>query len=645
MLSGTLGAKPGYKNIEMVRTAWNNLVVSSTVDKQVLRDEIALSWERCLSRNVNPHGVQTSSVKSSVSLCEQDSFLVSIGTAHMQDMYEHLDGHGFIVVLTNAQGGILHVLGDRRMYGAAEELAVMPGSTFKEKIMGTTSPGICTEKKIPIQVMMYEHYCSLFHSWCCSAAPIFDQFGNFIGSLDISNRDKSKHHSYLLDFVRMTAQTVGLEFSYRTLQGDLRKTYHYMNGILEDSPRSLVCFDKQEGLTHINKTARKMVDASVVDDLRREIDQAVAGRVEGDKRRLKIQLKTRDGAFDVDAYVNPATHRHDPFPRTICALTPVAGSGRERSAGVRYTFDNCIHGCETMREVVQDARGLAANDINVFISGESGTGKEVLAQAMHNASSRSDSPFVAINCAGLPKELIQSELFGYVDGAFTGARRKGQAGKFEQANGGTLFLDEIGDMPLEAQANLLRVLQEKYIVRLGGSQSVPVDVRIISATNKDLMAEVEAGRFRQDLYYRLVVIDLAMPPLREREGDLWLLIDHFARKMMLRQFGYASLRFTEEARHMLQDYDWPGNVRELENAVLYMMTKTRDGLVLADHLPKNIVRSNPQTQTFSIRSAQERDMIEALQTCNYNISKAAEELGISRATMYRRMKKFGFSAQ
>lgn len=643
MLSSPRERKVNFKNIEQVRNAWEHLVGSNIIDRHSLRDEIAMSWERCRDRKVSPYALTVSATSDTTH--EGDTQLIKVAEPHMRDLYTHLQGSGFIVVLTNAQGHILHVIGDRKMVSAAEELSVVPGASFEEHAMGTTSPGICTEKKIPIQVIMYEHYCSLFHTWCCSAAPIFDQFGTYLGALDISNKDKTRHHAYLLDFVRKTAQTIGLERSYRMLQGDLGRTYQYMQGILDDSPRNLVCFDKLDGLSHINKSARKMVDTTMVDELRKELRQLVAYQIGGmDMHRLRLQLKTRDGLYDVDAYVNTTDNKHDPFPKTICSLTP-ATPAREKSAVVRYTFESCIHGCAAMRDVIEDARNLAANDINIFLSGESGTGKEVLAQAIHGDSPRADKPFVAINCAGLPKELIQSELFGYVDGAFTGARRKGQAGKFEQANGGTLFLDEIGDMPLEAQANLLRVLQEKYIVRLGCDQPVPVDVRIISATNKDLMAEVEAGRFRQDLYYRLVVIDLAMPPLRVREGDLWLLIDHFSRKMLLRQFRYKTLTFSEEAKTILQSYTWPGNVRELENAVLYMMTKTPNGLVQAEHLPKNILRTAPQLQVFSIRSAQEREMIDALHTCNYNISKAADMLGIGRATMYRRMKKFGFSAQ
>jgi len=631
MLSSQTGTHPA--NIEVIRTAWQNLVESSRIDKRSLRDEIALSWERCLRRNLCPHGGNYP-MKPADSFSDRDLFLQIISKPHMQGIYDHLKSQGFVVILTGAHGEILRIIGDRKMQGVAEGLAVVPGGSFHENVLGTTSPGICIEKKIPIQVLMYEHYCQLFHSWCCTAAPIFDQSGNFIGSLDVSNLDKSRHHPYLLDFVRMTARTIGLEFSYRMLQRDFARTYHY-----DQSGNASYGFCFETAAPGCGAAFRNPVGEEIIDIPQDDVTHLPF------RRRID-----RGGSLRGSGQPKPS--------RAAAPCTP--GSGE--NGHLRYSFDSFIHKSAAVREVVQEARRLAGRDINVFISGESGTGKEILAQAIHNASPRRDRPFVAVNCAGLPKELIQSELFGYVEGAFTGARRKGQPGKFEQAHGGTLFLDEVGDMPLDAQANLLRVLQEKYVVRLGGNQPVPVDVRVISATNKDLAVEIEEGRFRADLYYRLVVIDLAIPPLRERGSDLWLLMDAFIRKFAGQHDGCRNLTFSDAARRILENYSWPGNVRELENAVLSIMAKTRDGLVEPRHLPRIMARAaegganftpdqapprfeSPQAcplpgslNATSKQEAHEQMLLGALNATGYNISKAAKLLGVSRATMYRRMK-------
>jgi transcriptional regulator of acetoin/glycerol metabolism len=527
-----------------------------------------------------------------------------VSEPYMQSIHEHLKGRGFIVVLTNAEGHILHVVGDRNMRSVAETVAVVPGGCFLESVQGTTSPGICIEQKIPIQVRMHEHFCRLFHSWCCTAAPIFDQSGNFVGSLDVSNLDPKRHPAYLMDFITMTSRTIGLELSYRMLQSDMRSAYRQFQS---RRPEPVI-----------------VTDAGPVPP--RFGPGPACGSTFGWNAPSSVS-----GACSA-----PLQDRDVPPGRTVRPAKPQI-TARE-DGGVRYSFENFVHASLSMKEVVREARRLVLSDMNIFISGESGTGKEVLAQAIHAASPRREGPFVAVNCAGLPSELIQSELFGYVEGAFTGARRKGRAGKFEQAHVGTLFLDEVGDMPLEAQANLLRVLQERYIVRLGCSRQVPVDVRVISATNKDLSVEIDSSRFRRDLYYRLVVVDLEIPPLRERGSDLWMLLEHFSRRLAGLP-GNEPLTFSTDVRQVLMEHAWPGNVRELENFVRYVSAKTQDGHVRMEDLPKGIQRSGCEKPSVCVDSSKRRMLMDALHANNYNLSRTAEALGISRSTLYRRMKK------
>jgi transcriptional regulator with PAS, ATPase and Fis domain len=291
----------------------------------------------------------------------------------------------------------------------------------------------------------------------------------------------------------------------------------------------------------------------------------------------------------------------------------------------------------------------------VLIKGESGTGKELFAQAIHNASSRRDRPFVAINSAALPEALVESELFGHDEGAFTGSRKGGQAGKFEIAEGGTVFLDEIGDMPLGVQAKLLRVIQEKKVVRVGSAQERQVDIRIIAATHKDLHAEVRRGTFLQDLYYRLNVLEIRVPALRERLDDIPALTAHLVQKLAA-NLNRSEIRTDAEFLNTLQTHTWPGNVRELENTLERAIVRVGlDGVLKAEILdfPENEEPSaspaaskagrKSTAEIKSLRDTEKDLIVEALAIFEGNIRKASAKLGIGRNTFYRKMKEYGIN--
>ena len=337
---------------------------------------------------------------------------------------------------------------------------------------------------------------------------------------------------------------------------------------------------------------------------------------------------------------------------------PVLRQEQEKSSryGTRFSLDDIIGSSSAITALKEQARKIAKSESTVLIRGESGTGKEVLAQSIHRLSHRSNGPFVAINCAAIPESLLESELFGYEEGAFTGAKKGGKPGRFELAKGGTLFLDEIGDMPLYLQAKLLRVLQERRIERVGGTKSIEVDVRIIAATHKDLESMIANNQFREDLYFRLNVIPLYVPPLRERKEDLYELIQYYMNKFCKR-FGKEPKRFSSQALKKIFDYHWPGNVRELENMVEYIVNLEIGDLVTVSSLPasirgmsedKNIdIQEEKQELHFSkslynVNEIEEQLIIKALQrfgTSTEGKRKAAEALGISLATLYRRLEK------
>ena len=310
----------------------------------------------------------------------------------------------------------------------------------------------------------------------------------------------------------------------------------------------------------------------------------------------------------------------------------------------RYRFENIIGSSGNIHDVLDLAGRVAASDASVLITGETGTGKELLAKGIHFNSRRADSPFVAINCAAIPENLIESELFGHVKGAFTGAV-KDKEGKFELAAGGTLFLDEIGDLRIDLQAKILRSLQEREVDRVGGSRPISVDVRVIAATNKDIERAVKEGAFREDLYYRLSVITLAMPPLRERRDDVPLLASHFLKKF---NKGFE-VRMDPEALSLLTSYGWPGNVRELENMIERASVLRRGDLITREELPdklkqktggvENIILNLPD-EGISLEDLEKSLIIKALEKHKGNQTRAAEYLGITRPTLIYRMEKY-----
>jgi len=304
----------------------------------------------------------------------------------------------------------------------------------------------------------------------------------------------------------------------------------------------------------------------------------------------------------------------------------------------RERFEDLIGRSPAMRAVFDLVAAVADTNTTVLVTGESGTGKELVARAIHKRSPRADGPFVPVNCGGLPESLIGSELFGHERGAFTGAVAR-HKGRFELAQGGTLFLDEIGDIGRPVQVDLLRVLESRRFVRIGGTEEIDVDVRIVAATNRDLAAEMRAGRFREDLYYRLAVVSVRMPPLRERREDVPLLARHFL-EHHAREMGRNAEGFEPEAMEMLLAHDWPGNVRELHNAVEHAVAIGRGQLVCPGDIPFEKPQSAPATGR-TLLDVELRHIVEVLEECDWNITRAAHTLGIDRVTLHKKIRRHG----
>jgi transcriptional regulator with PAS, ATPase and Fis domain len=330
----------------------------------------------------------------------------------------------------------------------------------------------------------------------------------------------------------------------------------------------------------------------------------------------------------------------------------LARRGNSKWVRAKYSFEHILGGVAEVKQALRLAKLAATNTLSVLIAGESGTGKEMVAQAIHNASQRAHMPFIVVNCGAIPEELIEAEFFGYEAGAFTGARRGGSAGKFESADGGTIFLDEVTELSPSGQVALLRVLQEMEIVRLGSHLPTVIDVRVIAATNRDLRHEVETRRFRADLYYRLNVLSIELPPLRERRDDIPHLTDSILQSVAI-QLGQQRFALSPEALNVLMAYDWPGNIRELKN-VLERAAALSEGLILGiENLPPTLTsrqKRNPlghgETGWTATRAFHERELLlKILTECSGNVSEAARRLSVSRKTLQRKMKKYQVSSQ
>ncbi len=625
----------------VIEKAWDKLASGNMIDRALLRKEIAQSWQFCLSNKVNIYSSKNENINEDYLIIDNNRTLLEAALPNMQRLYELVRGNGYIVMLAAADGTFLSVFGDKKMYSILESLNNVAGGSCLETMIGTTSPGICLAQKVPVQVFMQEHYCQLYHTWCCSAAPLFDSHGALIGTLDLSTQNRDLHPASLLNLVTITASSIQAEYNYRILHDDFRKSYYYFKMVVNSLPEALIFFDQNDKISHINTNAEKLLGTSIkqlvgieaksifsnYDIIRQDL---IRGR-----QRKELQFTAKSGLVGIKAYLNPLKNEYmEPFG-VVCTLKDNK-KPKSIQNSAHYTFDDFVYASEQMDILIRSAKRIAATDVNVLIQGESGTGKEILAQAIHNASIRRNAPFIAVNCAALPPELIQSELFGYEEGTFTGAKHGGKAGKFELGNGGTIFLDEIGDMPLDAQANLLRVLQEKSIVRVGGASPIPLDIRVIAATNKVLPKEIEAERFRLDLFYRLAVMNLFIPPLRERKDDTLTLVKHLIRK----HNPIHEISFSSRVKSIFQAYDWPGNVRELENVIINILTLAKNQTVTIDNLPEYLKNIHEHaTNIDTLKDIELSTISMALTKCNNNVSKTAKTLGISRATIYRKLKK------
>lgn len=643
----------------VIQNAWQLYTGGASLDVRNLNPEIASSWQRCHNLSVDPHRAERCNIDLP-QLKErlfQNQRLIKIVRPVMERLYDFVRNTGFQVVLSDETGLLLDVIGDTDITSLTSQVELCPGGNWSEASKGTNAIGTAIFERKPVQVFASEHYCESNHFLVCSACPIFDVDGQMVGVLDLSG----DYHNSNVHTLGMVVAAVGAIENQLRLQRATEKlysAYRYSNILLDNMSDGLISVDNRGIITEINSKGAHIfgVDPKLVkgrhltqlgnvqlpllqildDGVHYEDKEIVCGQA-GKKIRSSASLLRDEGGAIIGAI---ATFREVSNWRTSSRQYYLAAPSSS-------SVDDIVGTGPLMTELKTRTRMAAASISTVLLEGESGTGKELVAKAIHQNGPRQRNPFIAVNCAALPESLVESELFGYEEGAFTGARKGGQAGKFEMANRGTLFLDEIGDMPLSAQMKLLRVIQERKVSRIGASVEREIDIRIIAATLKDLKQEVEAGRFRQDLYYRLNVLNLRIPPLRERLED----IPELAHNLCIRVAARMKVEpkdFDEGLLEKLKSYSWPGNVRELENAIERAMNLAGDDPILtAEHFDQAIpdveLKASVPSDAVSLRpliDVERETILQAVSFYKGNIQKAANSLGISRNTLYRKMKEF-----
>ena len=647
------------------------------LDQNVLR-----SWERCRQAGLDPARVEVNepNVRGVAEARERNRTLISHAQPVLEHLFEQIRNSHSMVILADARGMVLQSYGDADFLSRAEQVALHPGASWHEFERGTNAIGTALAERGAVNVFGSEHFFEGNAFLTCSASPIQDAQGRLMGVLDISS-DYRAFQRHSLGLVKMSSRIIEKrlfesEFAHQGLLSFHSRPDHVgslCEALLAISPDGDLLGADQAALELLGMRREDLPRrhynmlfdvplSTLIDRARRDPSSliAISGR---NGERFYARLRGNFGSMAASAPVLVDAKGERLATRTRQEPAPVA-----TPAGVkpRLTLQSLSTGDERLQAAIDKGTRILGRDIPILIQGESGAGKEMFAKAFHNSGPRASGPFVALNCAAIPETLIESELFGYSGGAFTGARKEGAVGKIQQAHGGTLFLDEIGDMPLSLQARLLRVLQERCVTPLGTNKSIPVAITLVCATHRRLKEEVARGGFREDLYYRLNGLCINLPSLRERSD-----IDSLIEKLLREEAGPdRKVQVSHKVMEAFLNYRWPGNIRQLNNVIKVAIALLDDDEEFIEtwHLPDDVFEeigeiaqpsALPQSGRVPLptdaatpaRSAAaagmgrleeiERDMIQrTLEAENGNISSAARRLGISRNTLYRKLGRF-----
>ena len=649
---------------------WNKYIKGDeNIDRAIVPEEILESWHRCRQLGIDPlskpvHKILTGSELQTL-LADNQEF-ISISKPFLLNLYRFVKGSRFVVGLFDRQGYILDTMQDDEDMQVNLYMQWIQGVRWDETSAGNNAAGTVLALKKPIRIFGTQHYHKIFHKLTVSSAPIFNPDGELMGGITLTAFYYATN-PHTLGMAVAAAQAIENELraqkALKESKAAFEETelaYSLQKTVIESIPEALVALDSRGFISVINDKAREKfdlegqnVEGKHIREIGEEINHLLLNMIETNEpfTDADVRIFTKNGYSDCTLTCNPIKTSTGKMMGKILIFSEIKRIKtlvtKMIGAKANISFDNICGRNHRFLTTLEQARLISQSSSNALLLGESGTGKDVFAQAIHNASMRKDGPYLAINCAAIPRDLITSELFGYSEGAFTGSRRGGNQGKFELADGGTIFLDEIAETPLELQAVLLRVIEDKSIIRIGGSSVRPLDTRIIAATNKDLLEEVHKGNFRKDLYYRLNVFTIHMLPLTERLDDIPLLTNVFIKKYG-KTLGKNIRRIDENVMDAFLRYSWPGNVRELQNVIERMMNYTRSDELTADLIPPEILNTRHavgQDMDMHLESPEdaEKKLISRMLTLRFPKNQIAERLNVSRTTLFRKMKKYGLA--
>lgn len=634
------------------RRAWEDYVTGKSEVPEI-RNEIVQSWQRSMNLGIDASSRQSRKIERDDDLHkvrQRNASLRQAARSAFARLEPHLAGAQVILILTDKHGVVIDAIGDHVVLDAGQNIHLEIGGVWNEDAIGTNGIGTALKTGKATYVHAAEHFCQGLQAWTCAGVPIFDPFDRtVIGVVDLSGPPNTfRRHNIAL--VVAAAREIEIALAEQQREERTRLLETFLNSDASRPDTSVLLLDK---------VGRIMFRRGLDDQLHLPRPDFAVGH-----QLLPLSSNMTEG--DIRAAL----------PRDIetDGITRLHFDGRLRGAALSLKRSTAIRPQDTvavrikpranvdedeivivgnapnMLEAIELAERAAAAGVTALIQGETGVGKELFARLVHNRLERKNAPYVTVNCAAVSNDLIGAELFGHVEGAFTGALRGGKAGKFEQADGGVLCLDEIGDMPVELQPYLLRALEQRAVYRIGDDQRRPVNVQLVAMTNRNLRDDVEHGRFRRDLFYRIGIVVIDVPPLRQRSGDIPLLIEHF-NTVCADRFSRPRLVFAPQVIERLQEYRWPGNVRELRNVVerLYLMKGGPD-VGLAD-LPTEVVEPvdglgfshyvDVEEAPVNLENVEAMTIRRAILAENGNLTRVAESLGISRPTLYRKIKQYG----
>ncbi|WP_051331152.1 sigma-54-dependent Fis family transcriptional regulator [Aneurinibacillus terranovensis] len=632
--------------IRRIDKAKEDFIVGKNITTRIDQTVID-SWKRCQSRGFNHNKFKAPITISKEFLDNKinEEYWIRTAIGIIRD-FNNIQNH--IIILTDDIGNVLWMDGDKQAIKKAYDMNLLPGGNWSEEYTGTNAIGTAIYTKKPVQIVSTEHFWNNLSCWVCSSAPIFDPSTNqLLGIVDITGfTEHSTPH--LLKTAIAIEKAIEIKLSYKTMIHQNKLIEEYGSAFDKwGQSNGILVVNKNGNILRLNPTAQQSLDQYqeylMLDSL---------GRIQNDF----IKMGKEKGNFRLTNHIELNVLPVEYDKQVIGSILVFSDLNKKVHPSVglhpfKYSFRHIMTNSAEFRKTVSNAIRLARHPINILIEGESGTGKELFAHSIHSESNRSHHPFISINCGAIPKDLIASELFGYEPGAFTGASKNGQIGKFEAANNGTLFLDEIGEMPLDLQVYLLRVIQEKEIYRVGGKNPIPINVRIISATNKDLKSLVKKGEFREDLYYRLSSATINLLPLRKRKEDIPMLTVYFLQEIFSQKQRKTPF-FSQRVKDILLEYHWPGNIRQLKHATEYMSIFCEDDEITEEHLPEFLYDLTLESTDNSIcqgdnidpqHSNEKAEIERIIEKHRGNLSAVSKELNITRPTLYKKLKQLNLA--